>query len=267
MGDVVIKVPVHLIAANRQQPRVDFNEESLQELAESIRRSGVIQPLIVTQSQAGRYELVAGERRLRASRLAGLSEVPAIIRHNVDSEELLELALVENVQREDLNPLEEAKAYQRLIENFSYTQDQVAQAVGKSRVTVANSLRLLQLPKVVQDDLVQGRMSQGHARALLALPDLQEQLLMRDRILQEQLTVRDVEAMIRERHGRVKSSTARGAASSRMTPQLRSLVDDMTRALGTKVVLKPRSSTSGALVIEYYSLQDLDRIYRKVAAQ
>lgn len=255
---------------NRQQPRSVFDETAIEDLAASIRACGIIQPLIVTPSNAvgDRYELIAGERRLRAARLAGLTEVPVIVRKEVSTEELLELAIIENLQREDLNPIEEAKAFHSMIEQCDYTQDDVAKKLGKSRSYIANSLRLLQLPKVVQDDVVQGRMDMGHARALLSLNGLQEQLTVREQILQSQLTVRDVERMVQARTGRTsEKKISPSNTEDALSPQMRYIIDEMRQAIGTKVILRPRSAKSGAVVIEYYSLQDLDRIYRKIASK
>lgn len=257
----VREVAIGQIVANRQQPRTEFDEEKLAELTESVKKHGVLQPLVVTPAKDGRYELVAGERRWRAARKAGLQKVPVIIRENLNSQDMLELALIENIQRDDLNAIEEAKSYQSLIEQFDYTQDRVAERMGKSRAAVANSLRLLQLPKTVQDDVMQGRMTAGHARALLAIGDLQEQLTLREMILREQLTVRDVEGMIQARKG-AKPKVA--AAGSQLSPQLRLIVDEMAKTVGTKVNLKRKSDKSGVVQIEYYSLQDLDKIYRRI---
>lgn len=268
-GDTVMTVSVHQIVANRQQPRRVFNDERIDELSASIKENGVLQPLLVTPSAgaADRYELVAGERRLRAARKAGLDKVPVVVRHNVTAEEQLELAIVENLQREDLNPIEEALALQSMVDQFSYSHEEMAKKLGKSRSYVTNSVRLLQLPKVVQDDLVQGRMDTGHARALLALANLQEQLTVREQILHSQLTVRDVEKMVQARVGTRADTVARRDGKSReeyLTPQLRFITEEMTKSCGTKVELKPKSAKSGFVEIEYYSLQDLDRIYRKL---
>lgn len=254
-------VPIASIVPNRQQPRTFFDDERLEELAASIRLHGVIQPLVVRSSMGDRYELIAGERRWRAARIAGLSEVPVIIKQ-IDDEVSLELAIIENIQREDLNAIEEAKGYQALVDQFDYTQDEAAEKVGKSRAAVANALRLLHLPKVIQDDVMQGRMHAGHARALLVITDLQEQLTLRERILHQQLTVRDVEVMVQERRGRSRS-VSRGKQPV-LTPQLRLIVDEMTKILGTKVILRPRGEKGGTCQIEYYSLQDLDRVYRRI---
>lgn len=258
-------VPVTHIMANRQQPRTDFDEERLQELAASIKQSGLIQPLVVTPTMGDRYELVAGERRLRAARLAGLTEVPVVIRRNLDEATLLELALVENLQRDDLNPIEEAKAYQSMVEQFECTQDEIAEKVGKARVTVTNALRLLQLPKIIQDDVITGRLSAGHARALLGIKDRQEQLTVREQVMQSQLTVRDVEAMAQRRRGATVVGKRRSADDhSELSAQMRFILEEMTRVLGTKLIVKQKTAKAGVLQIEYYSLQDLDRIYRRI---
>lgn len=261
-------VSIHSIAANRQQPRKVFDDERIDDLSASILENGILQPLLVTPSAGApdRYELIAGERRLRAAKKAGLERVPVIVRTNLSVQEQLELAIVENLQREDLNPIEESLALQSMAEQFAYSQDEIAKKIGKSRPYVSNSLRLLQLPKVVQEDLAHGRMDVGHARALLALPSLQEQLTVREQILQSQLSVRDVEKMVQARVG-TRSSTSRQEknAQEHLTPQMRFINEEMMKACGTKVEIKPKSAKSGCVIIEYYSLQDLDRIYRRVA--
>ncbi len=258
-------VHIDSIIPNRQQPRTEFDNQKLEELAASIRHSGIIQPLVVRSIGGGRYELIAGERRLRAAKLAGLAEVPIALKHDVEQDAMLEMAMVENLQRDDLNPIEEAKAFQLLAEKYSYTQEQVAQRVGKSRVAVTNSIRLLQLPKIIQDDLVQGRMDMGHARALLGLANVQDQMTVREEIIQSTLTVRDVERMVQQRRA-AAGIQAMPPRTEHMTPQLRFITDEMTKSLGTKVELKPKNAKSGHIIIEYYSLQDVDRIYRRIAA-
>jgi len=252
-------VSTEVIAPNRLQPRSVFDEEKLRELADSIREQGVIQPLIVSPLPDGRYELIAGERRLRASKMADLSEVPVIIK-TVDNEQLLAISLLENIQREDLNPIEEARAYEELIKQFGYTQEVVAKKLGKSRTAVANSTRLLKLPRVIQEDVASDRYSAGHARALLAIGSLHDQLKLRERILREMPTVRDVEKMVQSYNMNSKKSRRKGQV---LTPQLTALVDGMKQALGTKVQITP-SGNGGRLVIEYYSAQDLDRIFRTI---
>lgn len=260
-------IAVDAIVPNRMQPRREFSEESLQELAESIKQNGIVQPLIVTPAVSGRYELIAGERRLRASKIAGLETVPVIVR-DASTEMMLELAIVENVQREDLNPIDEARAYKELIDAFDYTQDEVADKVSKSRPHVSNTLRLLYLPKVIQEDIVVGRLSPGHARALLAISDLQEQLKIREHILHSKLTVRNVERMIQES---IKGGRAKGRGKKKkveLSPQMKALQDEMTHGLGTKVSFLPaRNNKGGQVVIEYYSIQDLNRIYKKIITE
>lgn len=262
VGDRIKTVSIDLIIPNRLQPRKVFDEDKIRELSASIKEQGIIQPLIVSQAAGGRYELIAGERRLRASKLAGLKELPVVIK-DVDSEGMLELSIIENIQREDLNAIEEANAINELIEQFDYTQDEAATRLGKSRVSVTNSLRLLNLPKVVQDDVAAGRMSAGHARALLSLTNLQEQLKAREKIIQSNLTVRDVEQMIQrlKPQGIVKQR----AVSGQLTPQMKFISDEITKQLATKVKLEPdKEKKGGRIVIEYYTPQDLDRIYNKI---
>ena len=254
------KVPVDKIVPNRFQPRTVFDEEKIRELAESIREQGLLQPLAVSPMADGRFELIAGERRLRASRLAGLEEVAVVVK-NVDDEGLLALSIIENIQREDLNPIEEARAYLELTQQFGHTQEQVAQRVGKSRAAVANGLRLLSLPRVIQEDVANGRYSAGHARAILAIGTLHDQLKFRERIIREMPTVRDVEKM-------VQSSLSGDRKTARKRPalpaQTAELVETMKARLGTKVTLEPKASGGGKIVIEYYTSQDLDRIYRQI---
>lgn len=258
------QVPIEKIFANRQQPRLAFKEESLEELALSIKREGVLQPLIVTPSADGRYELVAGERRLRASRMAGLKEVPVIIK-TVSDEKMLELALVENIQRENLNSIDEAKGYHGMIEKLNLSHADVAESVGKSREHVANSLRLLKLPKIIQEDVASGKMTAGHARALLALNNLEEQLQLREKILQETLSVRDVEKMIQEKGG-MRKKNHRGMKKN-LSGQIKLLLDEIEKSLGTRVRLQSSAvDGKGSLQVEYYSWQDFDRIYKKITS-
>lgn len=254
-------VSLDSISPNRQQPRQVFDEEKIRELADSIREQGLIQPLVVTQQKGGRYELIAGERRLRAARMLGFSEIPVVIK-DVDEEGLLALALIENVQREDLGPIEEAQALKGLVDQFDYSQEQVAKKVGKSRSHVANSLRLLKLPQVIQDDLAAGRYSAGHARALLALTNVHERLKFREVLINQIPSVRDVEMMVQKRTGgRVVKKSRESQA---LSPQLSSVMGEIVQALGTKVRLRHRKNGAGQLVIDFYSPRDLDRIYRKI---
>jgi ParB family chromosome partitioning protein len=253
-------LPLDAIVPNRQQPRTIFDEEKIRELAESIREQGLIQPLTVNQLQNGKYELIAGERRLRAVRLLGLLQVPAVIK-SVDDEGMLALSIIENIQREDLNPIEEAHAYQELIAQFGYTQDEVAQKVGKSRVAVANGVRLLKLPQVVQDDVASGRYSAGHARALLSIDSVHAQMKMRERILRDTPTVRDVEKIVQSYSvGGMKRNRVRRALS----PQMNEIVESLKQALGTKVQVIPKGD-GGKITIDYYSVEDFNRIYTTIS--
>lgn len=255
------EVHTEKISPNRYQPRQFFDEDAIRDLASSIKEQGVIQPLIVTRIGEDRYELIAGERRLRASRLLGLEKVPVIIK-DVDDESRLALALIENVQREDLNAIEESRALAELIEEFSYSQEEVAVKVGKSRSHVANSLRLLKLPQLIQDDVAGGRYSAGHARALLSLPNSHEQLKMRDQIIEKIPSVRDVEHMVQVRTGSGSAGTKKTGRT--LSPQITMLVGQMVQALGTKVSVKPKRKGGGRITIDYYSNEDLDRIFSHI---
>ncbi len=264
LPQAVNKLPLSSIIPNRLQPRVIFDDEKIRELSSSIVEQGIIQPIVVTPLGNGRYEIVAGERRFRAARLAGLEEVPVVVK-KVDDQERLELSIIENIQREDLNPLEESRAYSELIKQFGLTQEEVAQKVGKSRVAVANSIRLQNLPKVVQDDISSGRYSAGHGRAILAIDGIHEQLKIRERILKEMPTVRDVEKMVQSLQNGATKGRKRSALLSPLTPQLGVLADTMKASMGTKVSIHPKGK-GGSIIIEYYSSQDLDRIYRRIIA-
>lgn len=244
------------ILPNPHQPRKFFDEQKIVDLAASIREKGILLPLIVTRRN-GKYELVSGERRFRAATLAGLKEVPAILRE-AEAAETLELAIIENVQREDLDPIEEAAAYQDLMDRFGYTQEDVARKVGKDRATVANMLRLLKLPSKVKEALQSGQISIGHARALLGVPEIERQIYFIDKISEEGWSVRELELRI---------ATKRLIGLSRKRRRLPSLslalvqiVDDLRRRLGTQVRVVP-SGVKGKIIIEYYSEVDLDRIY------
>ncbi len=255
----IIEVPVTQVAPNPHQPRQTMAPEGLAELAASIRAHGVIQPLVVTRSGDG-YQLIAGERRWRAAQLADLPSVPAIVKET-SSRQMLELALVENIQRADLNPLEEANAYRHLMDEFGLTQEAVAEQVGKSRVAVANTVRLLKLPDEVKQALATGGISEGHARALLSLstPEAQRQAL--DIIQKHDLTVRQTEALVR----RVQSEPQESASgeSRELTAQDRFVVDRFQGRLGTRVELM-RGKKGGRLVIHFYSDEELQAIYEAV---
>ena len=251
------------IVPNKHQPRSDFNPQDLQELSESIREKGVIQPLIVTNNGADDvYELVAGERRLRASKLAGLSHVPVVLIDVENDDSLLELALIENVQRTDLNPIEEAEAYRKLIEKFGYTQEETAKRVGKQRVTVTNMLRLLKLPDSVRKDISAGLLSEGHGRALVRLVDnplkIQE---IRDLVIRNGLSVRKTEKIIKkEANDKAPVDKRKIDNSDEISRSYRnSLTTQMTNYLNTKVSIS-HSGTRGKIEIEYYSPDDLERV-------
>lgn len=251
------------IIPNKHQPRTDFNPQDLQELSESIREKGVIQPLIVTNNGADDfYELVAGERRLRASKLAGLSHVPVVLIDIENEDSLLELALIENVQRTDLNPIEEAEAYRKLIEKFGYTQEETAKRVGKQRVTVTNVLRLLKLPDSVRKDISAGLLSEGHGRALVRLVDnplkIQE---IRDLVIRNGLSVRQTEKIIKKAaNDKAPVDKRKIDISDEISRSYRnSLTTQMTNYLNTKVSIS-HSGTRGKIEIEYYSPDDLERV-------
>jgi ParB family chromosome partitioning protein len=251
------RVAVERVHANPRQPRSDFDESALQELAASIRAQGILQPLLVRPQSDGDYELIAGERRLRAARLAGVREVPIVVRE-VSDRESLELALVENIQRDDLSPLEEASAYQRLLDDFGHTQEEIATRVGKSRPAVANALRLLRLPESIKRDLARGRLTAGHARVLLSLDSADAQLRAARQILARQLSVRDTERLA----GARKKAAAPASGGD---PHRAALERELAAALGTRVRIVPRPR-GGRIEIEYYSNEELqglaDRLSR-----
>lgn len=251
-------IDIQKISPNPDQPRQTFSEESIRELADSIKEKGVLQPVIVTR-QSGGYILICGERRLRAATQCGLEKIPAIIK-DLAPQEFLEWGLIENIQREDLNPLEEAQAYQKIMEQGALSQDAVAKRVGKNRVTVANMVRLLRLPEPVREMLAAGTLSSGHARALLGLLTPEHQRQLAKRIAEENLSVRQVEAIV----GR-SVAHRRGAKKARnLTPEIIDLEGQMTRHFGTQVKIYPRKNKNqGRVEIHYFSLDDLDRILEK----
>lgn len=252
-----VMVPISMVEPNREQPRRNFDEDALQELAESIRQYGIIQPLIV-QERDGYYEIIAGERRWRAARIASLKEVPVIIREYTPRE-VMEISLIENIQREDLNPIEEAGAYRRLMEEFSLKQDEVALRVSKSRAAIANSVRLLNLDQRVQDMIVAQMLSTGHARALLAITDPEQQYLTAQKVFDEKLTVRDVEKLVRKMN-EAPAVSVKKPVSDALQAIYANLAEQMKSALGTKVIISPKSAQKGKIEIEYYSSDELDRL-------
>jgi ParB family chromosome partitioning protein len=251
----VTEVAIGSISPNPRQPRSPIRDQDLVELAASIEEHGVIQPPIVTQV-AGGYQLIAGERRWRAAQLAGLTTIPVLVKDAAPGE-ILELALVENVQRADLNPLEEAIAYAQLVDEFGLTQDQVGRRVGKSRVAITNKLRLLKAAGAVQDALLNGAISEGHARALLGSERVEQQKALLGTVVRKDLTVRQTEELVRRVMG--DAGTRRAKAPVR-NPETRALEAEFRKALGTKVSLK-RSGGTGRLVIYFYSDEELDALY------
>lgn len=255
---------IEKISANPHQPRSYFDEDKLQQLADSIREKGIIQPLLVTRGKGNRYTLVAGERRLRAASLAGLDEVPVVLMEETGANESLELALIENIQRHDLNPIEEAAAYARLMDEFQLTQEEVARKVGRQRSTVTNVLRLLALPSALQEDVARGRLTEGHARVLLRLKDQPERLQeVRDRIVNEELSVRAVERLCRQKpagQAPARREAPSAAQSEELPPTYcAAVVNQLTNHLNAKVRLVQQGQR-GRLEIEYYSSDDLDRL-------
>jgi ParB family chromosome partitioning protein len=247
----VQEVPLEAIAINPRQPRSRFDAQAIDELAASIRDRGVLQPILLrVAGQGGRFELIAGERRLRASKIAGLATIPALIKEANDSESLV-IAIIENVLRADLTALEEARAYQALMEEFSLTQDEVAKRIGKSRPAITNTLRLLNLPEDTQRELEEGRITAGHARALLAVASPGVRAALTREIVTRGLSVRDAEKAV---------ARSRTRAPSAGDPDVRRLESDMSRALGTKVAIRPGKDGAGTLEIAYFSDDDLGRV-------
>ncbi|HZH75090.1 MAG TPA: ParB/RepB/Spo0J family partition protein [Archangium sp.] len=255
----VMKLPIEAIHRDTLQPRRHFDAEKLRELTESIKAQGILQPVLVRKDGEG-FKLIAGERRWRASQLAGLHEIPAIIR-DVTEVEAFELALVENLQRSDLNAMEEADGYHRLVEEFGLTQEQVAQRVGKERSTVANALRLLGLPEDVKRMVAEGALSAGHARALLGVPRLPEMTELAAQVAARKLSVRDTEKLVQQAKA-AKAGTKEASAPKKASPQVKALTEEMQRLLGTKVRLVEKGSGKGTIEVDFFSYDDLDRILK-----
>ena len=246
------------IEPNKSQPRRSFDEDALAELADSIKQFGVIQPLVVVKRK-GYYELIAGERRWRAARMAGLSEVPVVIK-DYDDQQVVEIALIENIQREDLNPIEEALAYDRLIKEFNLKQDEVAERVSKSRTTITNSLRLLKLSEKVQQMLIDDMLTTGHVRALITITDPELQYETAEYIFDKKLSVRETESYVKRLlSGRTKRAE-KGAEESTYSFLYKDIEERLKSTLGTKATIKAKSADKGKIEIEYYSQDDLERI-------
>jgi ParB family chromosome partitioning protein len=250
---------IDLIRPNRFQPRLNFSEEDLQELTDSIKTQGILQPLLVRKDDDG-YELIAGERRLRAAKRAHLNKVPVVIKR-VDDNQMLEMAIVENIQRENLNPIEEAEAYHRLITQLNLTQDQASARVGKSRSAVANFLRLRQLPEQIKDSITDGSLSMGHARAILGATASTQQLAAWRAVIAKGLSVRQTETLIRH----LKSEKKKPRVSRNRTEEIyfTGLAEDLSRRFGTKIMIK-KAGQKGKVEIEFYSNDDLDRLIRRL---
>jgi ParB family chromosome partitioning protein len=253
------------IRPNPFQPRTVFDSTALEELRDSIKRHGILQPIVVRRVQSG-YELVSGERRWRASKQAGLKQIPALVRDEVSDAEMLELALVENVQRQDLDPMERARGFKALMERLSLTQQGIADRVGLKRTTVANHLRLLELPNKVQEAVGGGLLSMGHARALLGLPTAAAMISALGQVVRKDLSVREVERLVRERASKADSSSGgSGGDMDRPEPWVGEMQRRMQEHLGTKVSLLDREGKRGRVVIEYYTRTDLDRLCELLA--
>jgi ParB family chromosome partitioning protein len=256
---VIVAVEISKVRSNPYQPRLDFDPKALEELQRSIVEKGVIQPITVRRAANGMYELISGERRVRACQMAGVKNIPAYIIHVNSDEEMLELALIENLQREHLNPIEIGLSYQRLIDECRFTQEDVAQKIGKDRSTVTNFIRLLKLPQKIQDSLRKDDISMGHARALISIPDEKLQLRLYEKIIKQGLSVRKVEQLVKDTavtKGRKNKQPTGGSHSH----TFQNLETRLRQSLGTKVNIKQKPDGAGEIVIEYYNPDDLDRL-------
>ena len=249
-------VKITMVEPNRKQPRKNFDEDALQELSDSIKQFGLLQPILV-QDRKDHYEIIAGERRWRAAKLAGLKEIPVIIR-DYSEREIMEISLIENIQREDLNPIEEAQAYKRLLTEFHLKQDEVAERVSKSRAAVTNSIRLLKLSDEVQQMVIDDMISTGHARTLLAVEDKDEQYNLAQRIFDEKLSVRDVEKLVKNLHKPEKAP--KKTENKTMEVIYQDIEEKLKQKLSTKVVVTSKGEGAGKIEIEFYNNEDLDRI-------
>lgn len=256
-GQVVVKITQ--VEPNREQPRKNFDEDSLQELADSIKQFGLLQPILV-QDKEDHYEIIAGERRWRAAKLAGLKEVPVIIR-KYSKQEIVEISLIENIQREDLNPIEEAQAYKRLLNEFHLKQDEVAERVSKSRTAVTNSMRLLKLCDEVQQMLIDDMISTGHARALLAVEDPEEQYALAQRVFDEKLSVREVEKLVKDRK---KPEKPKKKEDETLKAIYSDIGEKLKQRLSTKVTVSAKGNGAGKIEIEFYNHDDLDRLLEMI---
>ncbi len=248
-------VKITAVEPNREQPRKNFDEDALLELSDSIKQFGIIQPLVVQDRKNGRYEIIAGERRWRAAKMAGLKEVPVIVKNYTD-QEIMEISLIENIQRENLNPIEEAMAYKRLLNEFNLKQDEVAERVSKSRTAVTNSMRLLKLNEEVQQMVINEMISSGHARALLAIEDQDMQYTVAMRVFDEKLSVRDIEKIVKDMNKPLKQKKTK----EELDFLYRDLEEKMKISLGTKVCINAKGDGKGKIEMDYYSNDELDRL-------
>lgn len=248
-------VKITMVEPNREQPRKNFDEDALQELADSIKQFGILQPIVV-QDRKDHYEIIAGERRWRAAKIAGLKEVPVIIK-NLTEKEIVEISLIENIQRENLNPIEEAQAYKRLLTEFSLKQDEVAERVSKSRTAVTNSMRLLKLCDEVQQMVIDEMLTTGHARALLAVDNPEEQYALAQKVFDEKLSVRDVEKMVKNLH---KPAKPKKVDDKTLELIYQDIAEKLKQKLGTKVAVTSKGEGAGKIELEFYSHEDLERI-------
>ena len=257
--DDAVMMDIKKVEPNREQPRKKFDEDALIELSESIKQFGVLQPLLV-QEKDDYYEIIAGERRWRAAKLAGIKQVPVIVK-KLTKQEIMAISLIENIQRENLNPIEEAQAYKRLLTEFDLKQDEVAEKVSKSRTAVTNAMRLLKLNEKVQQMVIDEMLTTGHARALLGIDDQEKQYIVAQKIFDEKLSVRDTEKLVKNIQNEKKNTPE---SSKKIDPQLeavyRNLEEQMKSILGTKVYINPKDEKKGKVEIEYYSQDELDRI-------
>ena len=255
-----ILVNINKVEPNRSQPRKNFDEDALLELAESIKQFGLLQPLLV-QEKDGYYEIIAGERRWRAAKLAKLKEVPVIIK-KLNDQEIVEISLIENIQRENLNPIEEAVAYKRLLTEFHLKQDEIAERVSKSRTAVTNSMRLLKLNEKVQQMVIEDMISTGHARALLGIEDLEKQYLVAQKIFDEKLSVRETEKLVKkiQQEKDIPAEKTEQKENPAIAAIYHDLEEKMKTILGTKVAINQKNEKKGKIEIEYYSMEELDRI-------
>ena len=253
----VLRIPLEQIDTNPRQPRHDFDEQALKELAASIKTYDIIQPVTVSKMPSGRYRLIAGERRFRAAKMAGLKDMPAYIRQANDAE-LLELALLENLQRQDLNAMEIALSYKRMMEELSYTQEQVAERMGKERTTVTNYIRLLKLPPDIQVAVRTGSLSMGHARALVNVDTIDKQLYIYHEVVEKDLSVRQTEELVRKLYK--GEPTVKNASKSQLPPAYKKIEDNLASHFGTRVKMQHNKKGHGSITLEYYSLEELNKL-------